>query len=99
MRQLAPIFALLLACAALAHAAAPVDCWALRKHGAAAEAQDCFESLTRSSDAYNRAEGFWGLEEWQQANCRIPSRHAACRQQCPLQSPLGNAASRTLQRF
>jgi tetratricopeptide (TPR) repeat protein len=40
----------------------------LRKHGHAAEAQKCFDGLTHSSDAYARAEGFWGLEEWAQAN-------------------------------
>jgi tetratricopeptide (TPR) repeat protein len=57
-----------LACAAAAHAVAPADCWAMRKHGHGAEAQTCFTGLTRSADAYARAEGFWGLEEWQQAN-------------------------------
>ena len=46
----------------------PPDCWTLRKHGHGAEAQACFERLTRSSDAYDRAEGFWGLEQWDQAN-------------------------------
>ena len=35
---------------------------------AAHEARACFEGLTRSSDAYARAEGFWGLEQWEQAN-------------------------------
>jgi tetratricopeptide (TPR) repeat protein len=58
---------LLLALAA-AHAAAPADCWAMRKHGHGAEARTCFTGLTRSADAYTRAEGFWGLEEWEQAN-------------------------------
>ena len=56
------------AAAASARAAAPADCWAQRKHGHRAEAQACFEGLTRSSDAYARAEGFWGLEQWEQAN-------------------------------
>ena len=64
----APIVALLLACAALARAATPADCWAQRKHGHRAEAQTCFESLTRGGDAYMRAEGYWGLEQWEQAN-------------------------------
>ena len=64
----APIIALLLSSAALARAAAPADCWAERKHGHQAESQACFESLTRSGDAYARAEGFWGLEQWEQAN-------------------------------
>jgi tetratricopeptide (TPR) repeat protein len=27
--------------------------------------------LTRSNDAYTRAEGFWGLEEWDQANAQF----------------------------
>jgi tetratricopeptide (TPR) repeat protein len=40
----------------------------LRKHGHSAEAKACFATLTRSSDAYFRAEGFWGLEEWEQSN-------------------------------
>jgi cellulose synthase operon protein C len=59
---------LLLAGAATAHAAAPADCWAMRKHGHDGEAKACFTGLTRSADAYTRAEGFWGLEEWEQAN-------------------------------
>src|SRR5438105_1526565 len=61
-----PIFAL--AGAVSVRAAAPADCWALRKHGHSAEAQGCFETLTHSGDAYFRAEGFWGLEEWERAN-------------------------------
>ncbi len=62
----APVF--LLACAISVRAAVPADCWIQRKHGHPAEATACFDSLTRSADAYYRAEGFWGLEEWQQAN-------------------------------
>jgi hypothetical protein len=46
----------------------PVACWALRKHGQAEAAQACFNALTGSSDAYFRAEGFWGLEAWEHAN-------------------------------
>ena len=61
-----PIFAM--AWAVSVRAAAPADCWALRKHGHAAEAKGCFETLTHSRDAYFRAEGFWGLEEWERAN-------------------------------
>jgi tetratricopeptide (TPR) repeat protein len=71
VKLLARIVVFLLACAASAHAASPVDCWALRKHGHSAEAQACFDSLTRSADAYNRAEGFWGLEQWEQANAQF----------------------------
>jgi Flp pilus assembly protein TadD len=63
-----PSLALLLVFAIAARAAVPADCWSLRKHGHRAAAQSCFDGLTRSSDAYARAEGYWGLEEWQQAN-------------------------------
>ncbi len=66
--KLALSAALLLACATAAQAAAPADCWSLRKHGHRSEAQACFEGLARSSDAYARGEGYWGLEQWEQAN-------------------------------
>jgi cellulose synthase operon protein C len=70
MRRFATSVALLSMCAvcAVASAAVPADCWSLRKHGHRSEAQACFEGLTRSGDAYARAEGFWGLEEWEPAN-------------------------------
>jgi cellulose synthase operon protein C len=68
MRLLAGIPAFLLTCTAAVQAAGPSDCWMERKHGHSSEAKACFEALTRSGDAYYRAEGFWGLEEWQQAN-------------------------------
>ena len=72
MRRLASSLAVLLMCAgtsgAVASAAVPADCWSQRKHGHRTEAQSCFDGLTHSSDAYTRAEGFWGLEEWEQAN-------------------------------
>jgi cellulose synthase operon protein C len=68
MRRLAIALTFLLVCAAPVCAAAPGDCWSLRKHGHSAEALKCFDGLTHSSDAFARAEGFWGLEEWDQAN-------------------------------
>jgi cellulose synthase operon protein C len=70
MRRLSQLLLLLPICAsaACAFAAAPADCWSQRKHGHRAEAQACFDRLTHSNDAYTRAEGFWGLEEWEQAN-------------------------------
>ena len=68
MRLSQHLSAILLACTLSAGAAVPTDCWTLRKHGHRNEAQACFEGLTRASDAYFRAEGFWGLEEWNQAN-------------------------------
>jgi tetratricopeptide (TPR) repeat protein len=68
MRRVLFIHAILLAGAIAAHAAAPSDCWALRKHGHPSEAQTCFTGLTHATDAGFRAEGFWGLEEWDKAN-------------------------------
>src|SRR5262249_53322945 len=72
MRGHPSFLALLLMGVATAEAVAPVsvpeDCLSLRKHGHRAEAQTCFDRLTRSGDAYTRAEGFWGLEEWDRAN-------------------------------
>ena len=44
------------------------SCDALRKHGQQAEASACYETLSRSNDAYLRAEGLWGLERYEQAN-------------------------------
>jgi Tfp pilus assembly protein PilF len=61
-----PLF--LLAWAIPAGAAVPADCWMQRKHGHPTEAIACFNALTRNGDPYYRAEGFWGLEEWEQAN-------------------------------
>jgi cellulose synthase operon protein C len=52
----------------IAAAATPDDCHALRKHGHENEAQACYESLSHSRDAYLRAEGDWGLEQYQDAN-------------------------------
>ncbi|MGH9589372.1 MAG: tetratricopeptide repeat protein [Terracidiphilus sp.] len=68
MRRAGAIAVFLLICATFAQAATPADCWKLRKDGHGSEAQNCFETLTQSSDAYFRAEGFWGLEEWERAN-------------------------------
>jgi cellulose synthase operon protein C len=68
MKLLTLIPGCLLAGLTSAHAAVPADCWTLGKHGNHPEAQACFNALTRSSDPYFRAEGFWGLEEWEQSN-------------------------------
>jgi tetratricopeptide (TPR) repeat protein len=46
----------------------PDSCHALLLHGHRAEATACFETLTRSGSAYDRAEGFWGLQRWDDAN-------------------------------
>jgi len=54
--------------AALAWGATPDDCTALRRHGQRAEAQKCYQALTAARDAFTRAEGFWGLEQYEEAN-------------------------------
>ena len=72
MKTVSSSLALLLVFAVIAptvvFAAVSPDCWSLRKDGHRTEAQACFDGLTHSGDTYARAEGFWGLEEWQQAN-------------------------------
>jgi cellulose synthase operon protein C len=51
------------------HAAnSPDNCHALAKHGQQAEAKTCYEALVHSNSAYLRAEGYWGLEQYDQAN-------------------------------
>ena len=59
---------LLCAGASMAWGAGPDDCALLRKHGRLPEAKSCYEALTASKDAYPRAEGFWGLDMYDQAN-------------------------------
>lgn len=71
MRHIFLVPVLLLMGQLTARAAVPSDCWTHRKHGHEAQAQACFTALTRSSDAYFRAEGFWGLDEWSLANERF----------------------------
>jgi tetratricopeptide (TPR) repeat protein len=46
----------------------PDSCHTLTKHGRQAEAKACYESLVSSNSAYLRAEGYWGLEQYDQAN-------------------------------
>ncbi len=48
--------------------ATPEHCRELKKHGQKTEATNCFESLSRAADPYLRAEGLWGLEQYDQAN-------------------------------
>ena len=49
-------------------AATPESCRGLRLHGHEAAAAACFETLTQAGNAYDRAEGYWGLEQYDQAN-------------------------------
>jgi cellulose synthase operon protein C len=65
----APVLcALFFAGSGISLAATPDDCAALRKHGRNPEAHACYEALTQQRDPYLRAEGYWGLEMYPQAN-------------------------------
>ncbi len=50
--------------------AAPVlnACTSLRLHGKSTEAARCFTGLSTSASAYLRAEGLWGLQQYEAAN-------------------------------
>lgn len=50
------------------------DCRLLQHHGKLKEAAACFTALTRSSDSFARAEGYLGLQQYDQANDNF--RHA-----------------------
>lgn len=65
-RAVRSLFLLLISTPSLA--AVPADCWSMRKHGRETAARACFDQLTRSGNEAARAEGFWGLEEWDSAN-------------------------------
>jgi len=44
------------------------QCRELRHHGKLPQARSCFEELTRSADAFTRAEGYWGVADFTAAN-------------------------------
>ena len=63
------LLAMVLGSMSLCHAAnSPDACHTLRKHGQQAEAKSCYESLVRTQFSYLHAEGYWGLEQYDQAN-------------------------------
>jgi cellulose synthase operon protein C len=63
------LLATVLGSASLSLAAnSPDACHTLRKHGQQGEAKECYESLVRTNSPYLRAEGYWGLEQYDQAN-------------------------------
>jgi len=67
-RTLAAALLAALAGASLARAATAEECQSLRKHGHRDQANACFQSLTQAREPAIRAEGFWGLEMYQDAN-------------------------------
>jgi tetratricopeptide (TPR) repeat protein len=62
------MFAILLLNGGPLLAVQPSNCWMLRKHGQTQQSQSCFQQLIRSNDTAVRAEGYWGLGEWDRAN-------------------------------
>jgi tetratricopeptide (TPR) repeat protein len=66
--RICAIFLIVWAAAGTAWAATPEECQVLLKHGRRPEARACYQSLTALRDPYMRAEGFWGLSEFQDAN-------------------------------
>ncbi len=54
--------------AALVAAQQPRQCHDLRRHGRLDEARRCYSALTSSSSPDLRAEGYWGLEQYREAN-------------------------------
>lgn len=54
--------------AASANPVTPESCHSLQKHSHLSEAESCYQSLVHSNDPYLRAEGYWGLEQYQEAN-------------------------------
>ncbi len=48
--------------------ATPENCSELRRHGKRVEAQACYEGLVRSTSAAVRAEGYWGIGQFDDAN-------------------------------
>ena len=65
---LALLVVVLVATAVPVSAATPSECRSLTMHGRRPEALACYQSLTMSADHYLRAEGYWGLEQYQDAN-------------------------------
>ncbi|MGI9075119.1 MAG: tetratricopeptide repeat protein [Bryobacteraceae bacterium] len=57
-----------LAIVARCFAAQPSECRALRNHGHRTEARACFTALLQSNDAFTRAGGYWGLDQYEEAN-------------------------------
>jgi tetratricopeptide (TPR) repeat protein len=60
--------AVVLYVASMARAATPEDCQVFRRHGRKVEAQRCFEELAQTRDPYLRAEGYWGIGRYREAN-------------------------------
>src|SRR5947209_18156889 len=56
---------------AVANAQGVQRCSALQRHGKLNEAAACYTDLTRSRDAFDRAEGYLGLQRYEDANAEF----------------------------
>lgn len=61
-------FVLACAVATSLYAQSPDNCRKLRHYGKRTEAAACFQKLTASSNPAIRAEGFWGIQQYKDAN-------------------------------
>ncbi len=75
--RMAVLVATIAFAAGLCHGATPDDCHLLQRHGHKDEADRCYEALTQTRDPYLRAEGFWGLRQYQDANNEFRTAVAA----------------------
>jgi len=66
MRIRAAMVALSVVMPALAET--PASCHEQRRRGRLGEARTCYAALVRSPNPYERAEGYWGLEQYREAN-------------------------------
>jgi tetratricopeptide (TPR) repeat protein len=66
------------------------DCKALRLHGKRAEAQTCFTRLTRAGDPLGRAEGFWGLGRYSDANVEFRAAEKSTAKPAIVKTEWGN---------
>ncbi len=61
------------ACSVVCSGASVTECRTLRHHGKTSEAQACFAALVRDADPFIRAEGYWGLDRYFEANDQFRS--------------------------
>jgi len=70
--------------------AAPGDnCKVLRRHGQLNEARTCFTGLLRSFDPFDRAEGAWGLDRFEDANQEFRAAEKNTPKSAPLKTEWG----------
>src|SRR5689334_22206682 len=77
-------FVLILALAIPMAAQTVEECQKHEHYGRRAEAKQCFEKLTRSSNPAYKAEGFYGLRQYKDANDAFRAAVAAAPKDAPL---------------